>query len=130
MNLRELFIAWLTDSQLVRELQNHLIEQRQDFTLRLDEKDTQIKQLRTENAGLKLECDRMRSVLMPYGSPAGAVYSQRFDVPAKPVIVPAFNGPDDWSAELNRMYQEEKPDGAHGNRREEVHESSADDGSQ
>lgn len=125
MTLRELFINWLTASRFIQSLEARIVEQRQDYTERLGEKDSQIKDLRIQLAGLKIECDRMRAVLMPFGSPSGAAYSQRYET-QKPAVTPAFSGPDDWQAELNRMYEGES-NGAHGNGREEVHESATDD---
>ena len=131
MNLRELFINWLTASRFIRSLESRIAEQRNDFTERLLEKDSLIKQFRVELAGTKLECDRMRSVLMPFGSAAGAIYAQRYDTQQeKPPVVPEFTGPDDWSAELNKLYEKEKKDGSHGNGRKEVHQPPADDATQ
>ena len=127
MTLRELFINWLTVSRFIVSLETRIAEQRNDFQERLGEKDAQIRLLRTEVATLKLECDRMRVVLMPFGSPAGAVYAQQFQTGTKPPPVPAFDGPDDWSAELQKLYQEEKH-GVSGEGRQEVHESPPDDG--
>ena len=110
MTLRELLINWLTASRFIKSLEARIIEQRQDYTARLADKDTQIKQLRIDLATAKLECDRMRAVLMPFGSPSGAAYAQTFQFTGKPPVVPAFDGPDDWQAELSKMYQaEEKP---------------------
>ena len=128
MTLRELVIDWLTSSRYVKWLETRHQEQRQDYTERLTEKDSLIKQLRVELAGTKLECDRMRAVLMPFGSPAGAAFAQQYQTGNKPPVVPAFDGPDDWQAELNKMYEKEKEDGIHEQGREEVHEPAADDG--
>ncbi len=129
MTLRELFINWLTASRFIKSLEMQAYQQRSDFTDRLLEKDGLIKQLRTEVAALKLECDRMRAVIMPHASPAGREFAQRFDVhQVKPAVVPQFSGPDDWAAELNKMYQQEEKDGIPGERREELHQSPADDG--
>ena len=97
------------------------------MTERLSEKDSQIKQLRVELAGSKLECDRMRAVLMPFGSPSGAAYAQQYQAGNKPPVVPAFDGPDDWQAELNKLYAKEQDNGVLKQRREEVHEQAADD---
>lgn len=129
MRLRELFIEWLTASRFILSLESRIAEQRQLYTGWLAEKDAQIKQLRIEIAASKLECDRMRSVLMPFGSPSGAMYAQRYDAVPKPPVVPAFSGPDDWQAELERIYQqEEREDGLRSEGRQEVHKPSADDG--
>ncbi len=127
MTIRELFIQWLTASRFIKSLEARIVEQRQDMTERLAEKDAQIKTLRAESAGLKLECDRMRAVLMPFGSPAGAIYAQTYGTASKPPVVPAFSGPDDWQAELNKLYEKEQKDGTHGNGRDEVHQSAPDD---
>jgi hypothetical protein len=127
MSVREIIIDWLTASRYVKWLEARHIEQRQDYTARLADKDTQIKQLRIELATAKLECDRMRAVLMPFGSPSGAAYAQTFQ-DSKPPMVPAFDGPDDWQAELSKMYEKEQDNGIPSERREAVHESSADDG--
>lgn len=129
MTLRELFINWLTASRFIRSLEARIQEQRQDYTERLGEKDALIRGLRSELAASKLECDRMRVVLMPFGSPAGAAYAQRYETQTKPPVVPAFSGPDDWQAELNKMYEKEKHD-ADGDRRKEVHQPTADDAAQ
>ena len=128
MTLRELFIDWLTASRFIKSLEARIVEQRQDCTERLAEKDNQIKLLRIELAGTKLECDRMRAVLMPFGSPSGSAYAQKFEITATPPVVPAFDGPDDWQAELNKMYEKEKEDGIQKQGREAVHEPAADDG--
>ena len=128
MNLREVFINWLTASRFIRSLESRIAEQRMDYTERLSDKDAQIRQLRTDLATAKLECDRMRAVIMPFASPAGQEYARRFDVAQKPAIVPAFNGPDSWDAELNKMYQQEEENGVSGERREIIHEQTADDG--
>ena len=128
MTLRELFIDWLTSSRYIGWLEARHIEQRQDYTTLLDDKQNQIKQLRVELASAKLECDRMRAVLMPFGSPSGAAFAQQFQPSQAPPVVPAFEGPDDWQAELSKMYMKEQTDGTHEHGRQEVHESSADDG--
>jgi hypothetical protein len=46
MSIRELIIDWLTASRYVKWLEARHIEQRQDYTERLAEKDAQIKLLR------------------------------------------------------------------------------------
>ena len=127
MTLRELLISWLTASRFIRSLEARIVEQRQDMTDRLAEKDAHIKQLRVELAGSRLECDRRRAVLMPFGSPAGAAYAQQYQSGSKPPVVPEFTGPDDWSAELNKLYEKESKDGVSGERRQEVHEPRTDD---
>lgn len=129
MTLRELFINWLTASRFIRSLETRIAELRQDMTERLAEKDAQIKLLRGENAALKFECDRMRTVLMPFGSPAGAAYAQQYASPVKPPPVPVFDGPDSWDAELNKLYEKER-NGLPSEGREEVNQPSANDGSQ
>jgi hypothetical protein len=122
LNLRELFIQWLTASRFIQSLETRIHEQRQDFTERLADKDAQIKQLRIDLATMKMERDRASAAL-----PQGLNLAPR---PAPPVL-PAFTGPDSWDAELNRLYEEqEKANGTHGTGREEVHEPTADDGSQ
>ena len=126
MTLRELFINWLTASRFIVSLETRIAEQRQDMTERLAEKDLIIRLLRAESQSLKLECDRMRAVLMPFGSPTGAIYAQAYGTATKPPVVPEFTGPDDWSAELNRMYEKES-NGIPEQRRQEVHESASDD---
>ena len=93
----------LTASRYCASLEQRLQEQRQDFTERLGDKDARIKELRTELAGAKLESDRMRS--MHYGIPPA------LDRPGKPPVVPEFDGPLDWNAELQRMIQEEEANG-------------------
>jgi len=128
LSIRELIIDWLTSSRYVRWLETRHTEQRQDYIERLAEKDSRIRELRTEVAGLKLECDRMRLVLMPLGSPVGAAYAERFNgQPKPPIDMPAFDGPLDWNAELNKMLKEDE-DGLHGEGRVQEHESSANDG--
>jgi hypothetical protein len=127
LTLRELFINWLTASRFIRSLEDRLHEQRQDYTERLAEKDLLIRLLRAESQSLKMECDRMRAVLMPFGSPAGAAYAQQYQTGSKPPVVPEFTGPDDWSAELNKLYEKESKDGVSGERRQEVHEPRTDD---
>ena len=129
MNLRDIFIDWLTSSRYVRWLEARHIEQRQDYTGRLAEKDARIQELKTELAGMRIECDRMRLVLMPLGSPAGAMYAARFaGVKQERPPVPAFDGPLDWQAELKEMIKQEEADGIPGKGRQTVHESPAHDG--
>ena len=127
MSVREIIIDWLTASRFIKSLEARIVEQRQDYTERLAEKDSQIKHLRIELAGTKLECDRMRAVLMPFGSPSGSAYAQKFEITATPPVVPAFDGPDDWQAELNKMYEKEQSDGVSEQRREEVQQPASDD---
>lgn len=116
MTLRELFINWLTASRFIQSLEARINEQRQLYTEWLAEKDSQIKQLRSELASAK-------------GSPAGSAYSQRYDTPPqKPPVVPEFTGPDDWVAELNREYEKEQSDGLRSEGRKEVYQPTADDG--
>lgn len=128
MTIRELIIDWLTASRYVKWLEARHQDQRQFYTEWLAEKDAQIHSLRVELAGQKLECDRMRLVLMPLGSPAGAIYAQRFSEQpsARPPVTPAFSGPDDWQTELNKVLAEEERNGLSGERRKEVHEQATD----
>ena len=128
MTLRELFLNWLTASRFIRSLEARLVEQRQDYTERLGEKDAHIKELKSEIATLKIECDRMRTVLMPFGSPQGAMYAQRYDMQPKPAVVPEFMGPDEWQAELAKIVEEESKHGGNGQGREAVSESFVNDG--
>ena len=124
MSVREIIIDWLTASRFIKSLEARIIEQRQDYTELIADKQNQIKLLRIELAGSKLECDRMRAVLMPFGSPAGAAFAQQYQTGNKPPMVPAFDGPDDWQAELNKIYEEEQSDGIHEQGRElQEHES-------
>ena len=127
MTFRELFINWLTASRFIKSLEARIVEQRQDYTELLADKQNQIKLLRIELAGQKLECDRMRAVLMPFGSAAGAAFAQQCQIGNKPPVVPAFDGPDDWQAELNKIYEKEQEDGVHEQRREEVQQPASDD---
>lgn len=116
MSIRELIIDWLTASRYVKWLEARHIEQRQDFTLRLDEKDHQIKLLRTELAAMR-----------QYVPQFAANHTWQQNLPTPPPVVPAFSGPDDWQAELNRLYEKEN-DGISEQRREVVHEQTPDDG--
>ena len=129
MKLKELVIDWLTESRYCRFVESQLIQQRQDFTTRLAEKDDQIHSLRVELSAQKLESDRMRLILMPLGSPAGAAYAASFSSPQyrPPADKPAFELADDWQSELNKMYREEEH-GIRSEGRQEVHEPAADDG--
>ena len=127
MTFRELFINWLTASRFIKSLEARIVEQRQDYTELLADKQNQIKLLRIELAGAKLECDRMRAMLMPFGSAAGAAFAQQYQTSNKPPVVPAFDGPDDWQAELNKLYKKEQEDGVHEQRREEVQQPASDD---
>ena len=127
MTLRELLINWLTASRFIKSLEARIVEQRQDYTELLADKQNQIKLLRIELASYKLECDRMRAVLMSFGSPAGAAFAQQYQAGNKPPVVPAFDGPDDWQAELNKIYQKEQSDGVSEQRREEVQQPASDD---
>lgn len=129
MSIRELLIDWLTSSRYISWLEARHQEQRQDFTVRLGEKDAIIQSLRSEKAALQMECHQMRSVLLPYGSSAGAEFVQKYGSPSKPPVVPAFDGPDDWQSELQRVLREEEElNGTHGERREKIYEPSTDDG--
>lgn len=108
MTLRRWLSDMLTASRYCQSLEQRLIEQRMDYETRLAEKDARIKELRTEFAGQKLESDRMRLVLMPLGSPAGAVYAERFSREQRPQsVTPEWDGPEDWQAELARMLKNE-----------------------
>jgi hypothetical protein len=127
LTLRELFINWLTASRFIKSLEARIVEQRQDYTELLADKQNQIKLLRIELACAKLECDRMRAVLMPFGSPAGAAFAQQYQTGNKPSVVPAFDGPDDWLAELNKLYEKEQSDGVSEQRRKEVQQPASDD---
>jgi hypothetical protein len=122
MSVREVFIDWLTGSRYVRSLESRIVEQRQDWTERLAEKDERIRELRTEVAGLKLECDRMRVVIAP-----------RFAGVRKPPVVPEFTGALDWQAELQEMLKadgliEKETHGIPESGRKAVHESPSDAG--
>lgn len=128
MTLRELFINWLTASRFIRSLEARLVEQRQDYTERLGEKDARIKELKAELATLKIECDRMRTVLLPFGSPQGAMYAQRYDAQPKPAVVPEFAGPDDWQAELAKVIEEEQRHGGYEREGEALSEPFVNDG--
>jgi hypothetical protein len=131
LTLRELIIDWLTASRYVKWLEARHIESRQDHTERLAEKDAIIFNQRIEIAGLKLECDRMRLVLMPLGSPSGAIYADRFKgQPKPPVNGPVFEPVGDWAAELEAIYQKESSDGISGEGRQEVNKPGTDDGAQ
>ena len=113
MTLRELFIQWLTASRFIESLEARISEQRQLYTQWLAEKDAQIKQLRTEIAAMR----QFVPSLMP-SLPA---------VPIVPPVVPDFSGPDDWQAELNKIYHQEDANGISGEGRQEVHEPRTDD---
>jgi hypothetical protein len=110
MSLRELLVDWLTASRYIKWLEARHQEQRQDYTERLLEKDNRIKELKTEMAAMRLESDRMRLILMPLGSPAGAAYAASFNGSNqhRPPVVPAFDGPDDWQAELQKAIKEDE----------------------
>jgi HPt (histidine-containing phosphotransfer) domain-containing protein len=120
---------WLSDvltaSRYCHSLEQRLIQERQDFTERLGEKDARIKELRTELAGAKLEGDRMRLALMPLASPAGAMYAEQANKPRPPVI-PAFSGSQDWQSELRQLIEEEERDGIRERGRIQEHEPGAD----
>ena len=129
MSLRDVVIDWLTASRYIKSLKARYIEQRQDYTERLAEKYARIRQLETECAGLKLECDRMRMVLLPLGSEAGLAYAERFNGYKRPeTIVPEFDGPLDWQSEVQRMIGDNNGIPSEG--RETVHQSAPDDAAQ
>lgn len=94
-----------------------------EHTRQLSEKDVTIRQLRLELANEKAESERMRFVLMPLGSPAGATYVAKFGNTPEP---PKQTEVLDWRTPLTKMLEEEEH-GTHGAGRKEVHESSADD---
>lgn len=129
MTIRELFIEWLTATRYMRWLEQGHAEQRQDYTERLAEKDQIIHGLKVELAGLKLECDRMRLVLLPMGSPAGAIYAAQYTegaVHERPPLAPVFDVPRSWEAELQSL-MEEDDNGIHGSGRNEINQSGSDD---
>lgn len=121
MKLKEIFLNWLTESRYVQHLEKHVEELRCDLAARLAEKDTTIRQLRLKIASLEADNERMRLVLMPLGSPAGAMYAAKFQAP-----VPAQAAVDDWQGELNKMLQEEE-NGIRESGRVQEHEPRADD---
>ena len=130
MGIREIIIEWLTATRYIKWLEARHYEQRQDFTVRMAEKDSIIREHKLTIAELSMECIRMRSVLMPLGSPAGQVYASRYGEQKKPAIVPAFDGPLDWRGEMQKMISQEESDGIHGKRRDENHQPRSDDGAQ
>ena len=70
---------------------------------------------------------------MPLGSPAGAIYAARYDqrvyTSRPPTDKPAFEGPLAWEAELKLvMEEEEKKNGIHEQRQEELHKQASDAG--
>lgn len=113
MSMREVLVDWLTASRHVQWLEKEHNEQRAEYRARLDEKERFIHEQRVELAGLKLECDRMRQILMPLGSSAGMQYSQAFQpaVKRESKPVPEFDGPLDWTAELQKLCREDSQDG-------------------
>ena len=108
MTFRE-FLDWLTTSRHTRSLEAQLVTQRQDFLTRLAEKDTIIQELSARLSAERLECDRMRMVLMPLSSGAGAMYAARFAgvKQEKPPTAKAPNGTLDWPGELERLLKME-----------------------
>ncbi|HXF12232.1 MAG TPA: hypothetical protein VN517_03705 [Terriglobales bacterium] len=110
-------------------LEAELKQQREDFAALLAEKDTQIRSLRIELAGVKDENERMRLVLMPLGSQAGQLYAAKFQpmTQVQPAKDSSFTGPQDWQGELNKMLQEEE-DGIRSRGRIQEHKSGTDDG--
>ena len=111
MSIREILIDWLTSSRYVKWLERSVNDQRAQYVAWIEEKNRTIAKLETELAAQKLECDRMRLILMPLGSPAGKDFAQRFMGhldPPKPMPVPDFDGPLDWPGELARMIEQEE----------------------
>lgn len=94
-------------------LEAELIQQREDFTARLNEKDTLIRQLRLELAQIKVDNAGLRLISNP-----PQVHQK---------ATPAQVESKDWNTELNKMLQEEE-DGIRSGRRIQEHEPSADDG--
>lgn len=127
MSLREIFIDWLTSSRYVAYLEKSVDQLRGDFTARLSEKDVLIRSLRIELAAVKAENERMRLVLMPLGSPAGAMYAAKFQAQPTSQAQPTVQEPRDWQGELSKMLKEEE-DGIRSRGRIQEHEPGADDG--
>lgn len=121
MTIRELIVDWLTASRYVKWLESRHDEQRGDYERRLAEK-------RLEIVALKLEYERMRLVLLPFGSQAGADYAKKFGPSSerKPSEVLEFRGPIDWPGQLKQMLEEES-NGVPSDGRKEVHQSATDD---
>jgi hypothetical protein len=125
MKLRELFINWLTESRYVAHLEQHVEQLRGDLSTRIAEKDTLVRALRLELAAVKAENERMRLVLMPLGSPAGAMYAAKFGQTVTQET--QVTAPQGWDGELKKMLQEEE-DGIRSRGRIQEHESRPDDG--
>jgi len=129
LSLREIFIDWLTSSRYVEYLEKSGDQLRDDFSARLSEKDVLIRSLRIELAAVRSENERMRLVLMPLGSPAGALYAAKFQAQPASQAQPTLAAQEarDWQGELSKMLKEEE-DGIRSRGRIQEHEPRADDG--
>lgn len=105
----------LFKSNYARLLESQLEQQRQDFTERLNEKNQQIRMLRTELAAEKAS-----------QQPPQAMFGKvtQVDETRKPV---KFELPTDWQADLTTMLQEEE-DGIRNGGRIQEHEPRTNDG--
>lgn len=99
MTIRELFIEWLTNSQLTTSLEARIFEQRHDLEARIADKDALIADLKLELQGIKVEIGELRSGLLP----------RRYDqMPQPPFVAPEFTGTLDWNAEVEKILQDEQ----------------------
>jgi hypothetical protein len=126
------FCETLLRSRYVQHLESEVAALKVLMRERIREKDEVIAGLREENAALKQECDRMRLVLMPMSSPAGAAYAAAH-LP-RPGMPPKFaQEPSSWQAyvsqhiaEEEKKAKEELQNGVQGKGRDTVHQSPAD----
>jgi hypothetical protein len=111
-------MSWLTSSRYVGWLEKFHVEQRDDFQVRIAEKDARIRELRIELGEVKAENDRMKLVLMPALSLRTPPVKKVMEMPLPPL---------DWQGELQEMLKGEK-DGISDSGRVQVNQSGADDG--
>ena len=95
-------MEWLTSSRYLGVLETQLKQQREDFTVRLAEKDAEIRRLRAANVH-----DRIEPVAIPSVQDIVRKDIQRhLDLGVAPL---------DWQGELSKLMQEEEiPDVTHG----------------
>lgn len=87
----------------INHADNDLLRLRQDFEIRLAEKDAQIADTRRKLSLTEMELDQMRLVMMPLTSQAGAAYARS----RKPILAPPLpttpihiEGISDWRGHL------------------------------
>ena len=127
------FCETLLRSRYVQHLESEVAALKVLMRERVREKDEVIAALRDENAALRQECDRMRLVLMPMSSQAGAAYARAHQPNAgKTPKFPQDATTSSWQAYVNQHIADEEKkakeesNGVESKGRNTVHQSSTD----